>query len=307
MQIKKERAFTVLAGSFIALSMAAGVASAVTLAVDCGAGEKIIDKVLAARPGDTVQVSGTCKENVSIPSHVVGITLDGQGKTTMAPPTGDSFFIRGKEITVRGFTMTGGRDGVHLSGAGAGASANIERNVIRKTGRHGIHLDHSSVGRIGGNTIEDVPGIGIDINESAVARIGYLIAELLPNTIRNAGAHGIIVARGSSARIIGNTIVDSRRSGVLVDRNSQADVFGNSLSGNGEDGVTVSYGSGVNLRVEQTAFKVDANQTEGASKNGGFGVRCSIGGYADGPLGTLDGTKGQKAIDNTCVDRLTVK
>jgi parallel beta-helix repeat protein len=280
-----------------------------TLTVNCDAGEKIQEKVLVAKPTDTIQVSGTCNESVSVPSHIINVTLDGQGKAVIqAPPKGgDSIFIRGKEITVKGFTMTGGRDGVHLSGAAAGASANIERNIIRKTGRHGIHLDHNSVGRIGGNTIEDVPGIGIDVNESSVARIGYLIFDLLPNTIRNTGNHGMLISRGSSARIIGNTVSGSKRSGIVVNRNSQADVIGNTLSGNAENGLTVTHGSGVNLIVEETPFKVGANQTDAGSKNAGFGLSCSVGAYAEGPLGSLDGAKGTKDTDNSCVDRLTTK
>jgi hypothetical protein len=32
-----------------------------------------------AKPGDTVLVSGTCRENLAISSEVVRITLDGQG------------------------------------------------------------------------------------------------------------------------------------------------------------------------------------------------------------------------------------
>lgn len=256
---------------------------ATTHTVDCNAGEKIQDSIAVAKPGDTILVSGTCSENVVILSEVVRITLDGQGKTVIqAPPKGDSIFIRGKDITVKGFTLTGGRDGIHLSGTAAGASANIEGNTIRKTGRHGIHLDHGSVGRIAGNTIEDVPALGIDVAEGSVARIGYVLPPQgrSPNTIRNAGGHGIAVTRGSSARIVGNTIENNKGSGVFVNRNSQADIFGNSISGNAGNGITATH-------------------------NAGVGLSGSVGGYADGPMGTLDGIRSAKEMDGGCVDRLT--
>jgi len=76
-----------------------------------------------------------CSENVAIPSEVIRITLDGQGKTVIQAPgnTADAIFIRGKDITVKGFTLTGGRDGIHLSGAAAGASAIIDGNTIQHT------------------------------------------------------------------------------------------------------------------------------------------------------------------------------
>ena len=276
--------------------------------VDCSAGEKIQDKIAAAGPGDIIQVSGDCSENVAIPSEVVRITIDGQGKTVIqAPPKGDGFFIRGREITIKGFTITGGRDGIHLSGVAAGASANIVENTIRKTGRHGIHLDHSSVGRIAGNTIEDVHTCGIDVAESSVARVGYLLRPLGhgPNTIRNSGEHGISVNRGSSARIVGNTIANNKGSGVFVTRNSQADIFGNSISGNAGDGITASHNAGVNLGNEDRLFDLGPNRTDAGSKNAGFGLSGSVGGYADGPAGTLSGTRGAKAFDGNCVDRVT--
>ncbi len=276
--------------------------------VDCDAGEKIQDRIAVARPGDTILVRGNCSENVVILSEVVRITLDGQGKTVIqAPPKGDSIFIRGKDITVKGFTLTGGRDGIHLSGTAAGASANIEGNTIRNTGRHGIHLDHGSVGRIAGNTIEDVPAFGIDVAEGSVARIGYVLPPMgrSPNTIRNAGQHGIAVTRGSSARIVGNTIENNKGSGVFVNRNSQADIFGNSISGNAGNGITASHNAGVNLSNEDKLFELGPNQTHAGSKNAGVGLSGSVGGYADGPMGTLDGIRRAKEIDGGCVDRLT--
>jgi nitrous oxidase accessory protein NosD len=283
------------------------VAGAATLTVDCSTGEKIQDKVFAARPGDTILVSGTCKENVAIPSEVVRITLDGQGKTVIqAPSPKDSIFIRGREITIKGFTLTGGRDGIHLSGAAAGASAIIDGNTIKRTGRQGIHLDQGSIGRIANNVIEDVPGEGIYILENSNARIGFIIGEPGPNTIRNTGAHGIVLRGDSSAWIVGNSIINSKGSGILVTRNSQADVLANAISGSAADGIAVSYGSGVNFRSEGTTRGEGANLTDPALKNAGFGVSCSVGGYVAGPLGTLAGVKGTRAIDTTCIDRVTL-
>jgi len=279
-----------------------------THTVDCNAGQKIQDKIAIAQPGDTILVNGNCSENTIIPPEVVRITLDGQGKTVIqAPPKGDGFFVRGREITIKGFTITGGRDGIHLSGSASGASANIVENSIRKTGRHGIHLDHTSVGRIAGNTIEDVHACGIDIAEQSVARVGYLLRPLGPgpNTIRNSGEHGISVNRGSSARIVGNTIESNKGSGVLVTRNSQADIFGNAISGNAGNGITASHNAGVNMTNEDKLFDLGPNRTDAGAKNAGFGLSGSVVGYADGPLATLAGARGAKQIDAGCIDRLT--
>jgi len=40
--------------------------NAATTTVNCDAGEKIQDKLSAAKPGDTLLVSGTCSENLDI-------------------------------------------------------------------------------------------------------------------------------------------------------------------------------------------------------------------------------------------------
>ncbi len=282
---------------------------AATFTVDCDAKGKIQEKLELAKPGDTVLVSGTCSENVAIPSEVVRITLDGQGKTVIKAPgtTADAIFIRGKDIMVKGFTLTGGRDGIHLSGAAAGASAIIDGNTIQHTGRYGIHLDSGSVGRIANNRIENVANAGIDVTENSYARIGFLIPSAPkpgPNTIRNNGSYGITVSRASSAWIANNIIADNKGAGVVVNRNSQADVVGNNINGNGGDGITASQNSGVNLRSEGTLLPQRPNQTDPATKNAGFGVKCSIGGYVEGPLGTLTGTQGAREFDNSCIDRL---
>jgi hypothetical protein len=74
----------------------------------------------------------------------------------------------------------------------------------------------------------------------------------------------------------------------------------NVINGNGGDAITASFGSGVNLRSEPR--KDAPNQT--VEPNGGVGIRCTTGGYVDGPPGTLSGKQGAKAIEHGCVDRI---
>jgi hypothetical protein len=44
--------------------------------------------------------------------------------------------------------------------------------------------------------------------------------------------------------------------------------------------------------------------TRAKSKNAGYGLSGTVGGYVDGPAGTLDGTKGANQIRDGCIDRL---
>jgi parallel beta-helix repeat protein len=283
-------------------------ASAATLTVDCDAGNTISGALTNIKPGDTVLVSGTCKEQVNIAPEIVRITLDGQKKTTIQHPGGaaaspHALYNRGKEITIKGFTVTGGLDGIHLSGP---ASAVIDGNVVVKNAGRGIHIDKGSIARILNTTVQESGLIGIDVTGVSYAYIGVFIPRvpaLSPNIIRNNGGPGINIERSSGAWIVGNTISNNKESGIAIHRNAQADVIANTINANGGDAITVSYNSGVNLNSETR--RDGPNQTASGQNNGGAGIRCMIGGYVEGPLGSLTGTKGAKAFDNSCVDRVT--
>ena len=283
------------------------VSDAATVSVDCDAGNTITSALSSMKPGDTMLVSGTCKEQVSIAPEIVRITLDGQKKTTIQHPGGPAasphaLYNRGKEIMIKGFTVTGGQDGIHLSGP---ASAVIDGNVVVKNSGRGIHIDKGSIARILNTTVQESGGIGIDITGASYAYIGVFIPRvpaLAPNTIRNNGGPGINIERTSGAWIVGNTISNNKESGIAVHRNAQADVIANVINANGGDGITVSYNGGVNMHSEPR--RDGPNQTAPGQNNGGAAIACMIGGYVDGPLGTLAGTKGAKDFDKTCVDRV---
>ena len=291
-----------------ALCFSALSANAATVAVDCDAGQTIMAALGSVKPGDTVLVSGTCKEQVSVAPEIARITLDGQKKTTVQHPGGPAasphaVYIRGKEITIKGFTVTGGQDGIHLSGP---ASTVIDGNVVVKNTGRGIHIDKGSIARILNTTVENSGGIGIDVTGASYAYIGVFIPRvpaLSPNTIRNNGGPGINIERTSGAWIVGNTISNNKESGIAVHRNAQADVIANAINANGGDAITVSHNGGVNLSSETR--RDGPNQTAPAQSNGGVGIRCVIGGYVEGPLGTLAGTRGAKQCDTSCVDRVT--
>ena len=299
------RFLVVIATSCCLLS---GPGLAATHNVNCDAGENIQEKISPAKPGDIILVTGVCEVGVGIAPEVVRITLDGQGKAVIrvSGARNDGIFVYGKDITVKGFTITGGRDGIHLSGQAAGASAIIDSNVIRDTGRFGIHIDKNSYATIVNNTIANVGSAGIDVTENSFARIGFRIPfspTAAPNTIQNNGSHGIVVTRISGAWIAYNRISQNNGNGIYVNRNSQVDVVDNLINGHSGDGITASQNSGVNLRSEGTAFPQNPNKTEDGTPNAGFAVRCSTGGYFDGPIGSLFGSKGPKNFDASCVDQ----
>src|SRR3982751_1417071 len=286
------RITTCTAALLTGLCMSALRANAATVAVDCDAGNTMTGAMSSLKPGDTMLVSGTCKEQVSVPPEMVRITLDGQKKTTIQHPGGSTpsphaLYNRGKEITIKNFTVTGGQDGIHLSGP---ASTVIDGNIVVKNSGRGIHIDKGSVARILNTTVQENGSIGIDVTGASYAYIGVFIPRvptLAPNTIRNNGGPGINIERSSGAWIVGNTISNNKESGIALHRNAQADVIANVISANGGDAINVSYGSGVNLNSEPR--KDGPNQTTAGQNNSGAGIHCTIGGYVEGPLGSLTG------------------
>lgn len=275
--------------------------------VDCdkdgpGALQGAIDR---ARAGDTILVSGTCHENLSITATKDSITLDGRGDTTITGPdaTLTTILVRARAITITGFTITGGRVGIDV---GRGASALIDGNTIEGTGRFGITLGSFATANIVNNTIQNNPGHGILVTGNASGFIGFRTADdtvASPNIIRNNGIHGINVTLSSSVRIAGNTISGNTRNGINVERASQANISHNTIEANGLNGIFVTENSGVNLGGDAGGGIFDAPNTTTVN-NGARGIACRVGGYANGRLGTLNGSGGPKDFGASCVDSL---
>ena len=301
----------ILTGTFVfgLLWLLPSTAEARTIYVDCGRRslQVAIDR---AEPGDTIQVTNgsTCNENVVIGESKRTIVIDGLGSAVINGPDPGraTIHIRGAGITLTGFTITGGADGVGIL---RGGTALIAGNAIQNTGRDGVTVSQGSVARFTNNTIQNVPGKGIDVSENSSARIGFLTIEGLerihgsvgPNTIRNNGESGVHVHRSSSARVVGNVISNNGRHGIEVLRVSYASVASNAIDGNTADGISVSQNSGVELRDT-----IDPNDSPNstAAVNGGVGIRCAINSYADGRLGTLNGASGATGFAGSCVNSL---
>ena len=287
------------------------VGKAATIAVDCSLpGTPLQDAIDIAASGDTLNVSGTCNENVSISEEKEIITLDGGGGPLGVPGgaiidgpiLAATVSVRGRGVTIKGFTITGGSNGIQIRDD---ATALIDSNVIFNTGRRGILLNRHSFARIVNNLIENNPEGGIIVTETSSARIGIVSTRdtiASPNTIQNNGLAGIFdgirVQRSSHARIVGNDISGNTGDGIEVRKVSHAGISDNDISDNGGDGIKVRENSGVNLGTN-TGSGIFNLPNDSTVLNGGFGIRCLSNSYADGRLGTLDGTSGAESFSGS--------
>jgi Periplasmic copper-binding protein (NosD)/Right handed beta helix region len=298
---------TLICGLPLMLLALPGRGVAATLTVNCDAGGKVQAAVDAAHPGDTIQISGACYENVRFNDEVSRITLDGNGLATIhgVSSTVNTITIRGRGITITGFTITGGRNGV---GVLMGGSATIQGNTIQETAENGINVAQHSYARIIGNTIQLNPDAGIRVLENSSARIGFLdLGDPAPvgNVIRRNGAvGGVLVQRSAGASLVGNTIGENDGPGVSVSDGSHADLASNQIDGNGTDGVVVTQNSDVQLGDEPGILDPPNDTT---LPNGGVGLRCSYNSSAGGSLGTLTGVQGDRQFDSSCSNGSKIK
>jgi len=275
-----------------------------TVTVDCDKASVVGRLLDTLKSGDVVLVKGTCRENVLIPSEIQRITIDGQGKATINATDArqPAIQVLGREITIKGLSVTGGSFGIAIN---RGATAVIDHNSIRKAAHSGIEVSQNSFARIINNTIEQNQLNGILVLGSSSVHIGVLSTGdtvASPNIIQKNGEDGISIVRASTARIIGNTLSSNARNGLTVQQVSHADVAANVFDSNGQQGIFVTGNSGVNLADSAIRLFKQPNTTK--TPNGLFGIRCAVGAYLEGPLGSLRGRRGVKDVsDTSCIDR----
>lgn len=292
-----------------ALSLAALPGVAAEHKVDCDKpGQTIGKRLKTLKPGDTLKVTGTCREFVVLPQEMQRIRLDGGGTATIeAPgPTSSTVLIRGHGIALTGFTIRGGFNGVLVRN---GASALLAGNTIHGNARDGLVVIENASASVTDNVIRDNARFGVLVSESANIRLGILnlavedlpVGGVGPNSIGNNGSDGVIVMRSSSGVLVQNTIAGNGRNGVAVVQHAHALIAGNTVDANAQDGILVGETSGVNLGTGASADPEDQPNAT-TSNNGGFGIRCFIYSYARGSLNTLNGAAGAKSFTPICFD-----
>ena len=87
---------------------------AAILSIDCNAGDSLRPKIETAKPGDILQVVGSCNENALVHEEIQRITIDGQGKATIKAPDAkqSAVLVRGRGIVMKRFNISGGQDGI---------------------------------------------------------------------------------------------------------------------------------------------------------------------------------------------------
>ena len=199
--------------------------------VHCDHGESLATALEKATPGETIQVSGTCQEAVTISTD--RITLDGGGSAIIDGRGAEAVTADGvRGVTLTGFTVRHGLNGVVAKG--------------------GAHLQLTSV------TLQHnlVSGLRVD---------GHSSVELRDCTTHNNGVHGLEVDRASEVDITGT--FRSQGNGVfgISVLNTSSIVFAHATvhSTHNTLGIAVGLNSGASIADAATTVTTSDNLTTG--------------------------------------------
>ena len=303
-----------------------------THTVDCNAGETIQSKADEAQPGDTIEITGTCNENVVVNKD--GITLDGRGTVVIDGNGADApvISINGHQnVIIKGLTVQNGLHGIRLADSAVAWLEDVIAQGSRfksgyDSGAGIVAYTSSTVALTGAAVAKDNAGngIGADTGGSVVV-LGNFVVEgnRLPPVRLEAngnGGHGISIWANSSLSIFGAdtaTFNDNAGSGVHVSDGSAATLSGGVINGNGGyAGLWVTRGATVvayNLTIENNALRgigvykssfLDLYTSRVAGGHDPHGIEVSSGSVAelDGVTSTGNTGDGIAVISDSHVD-----
>ena len=229
--------------------------------VDCDAGQTIGRALKRAQAGDSIVVTGTCRERVVITTD--RITLVGQGAAVVDGGGGGPTDFDGvvtidgaRGVTVAGLTIQNG-PGEGILGR-RGAAFVVRDTTVRDNSSTGIAVGESSTAEIRGCLLErNAAGIDVFTGSSAVLKGTIDVAD---NTLGGMAVNGtsIIEIRGAQVRVSRNGGI-----GVVAGSNSQLAFFdfdtaaGNTLTVDANLGGGIALGDSVlNVFVGPTTITV---------------------------------------------------
>ena len=286
-------------GVAAALLLAAPVfsAQAAAVAVDCSKKGTTLTAAIAKltkNVSNTVTISGTCTEDVSVSGHT-DLTLVGNPGAaitgTLTPSAGTTLTVSGSKITVQSLTINGGPSEFATGASCTDRSICVFANVVIQAGgpsQTGLSLQNQSSADVLGASL-------IRNNDTGLGVFGASTVNMRPNVdgapgpvISGNGSVGAIVQDGSFLRT-DDVRITGNGTGVIAQRGSVIKIldetgFG-SVDNNAGDGIVVrssnaqvalnvvdNGGNGVFIR--QLAFATVFDGFDFSGNGGGFAVKC---------------------------------
>jgi len=257
--------------AFVAASPGGDAASNMRV-VNCDRGQNIAEVLARAEPGDTIRVTGTCFERVSIKTD--RITLDGQGAATLdgggGPPAefdGVVTIDGASGVTIQGFTVQNG-PGEGILGT-HGAAFSVHNTTVQDNGSTGVVVAEGSTAELTDCSIlRNDAGIDVFTQSSAVLKGSIRTNDNLTN--------GATVNGTSIIEIRGAQVEASRNGGegLAAGSNSQLAVFG--FAGSQGSTFTIDANGGGGILLGDSILNVFSESTI-AITNSPLGILCGAG------------------------------
>ena len=186
-----------------ALLLASTPALADNRQVHCDHGKSLAKVLEKAKPGETIHVSGTCQEAVTIKTD--RITIDGDGSAIIDGGRAEAVTADGvRGVTLTGLTIRGGLNGVVVKGGAhlqltgvttqnhlvsgirvdGHSSVELRDCTTQDNGVHGLEVDRASEVKISGTFFSRDNGVfGIFLNNTSSIVFTHATAEITDNTL----------------------------------------------------------------------------------------------------------------------------
>lgn len=207
---------------------------------------------------NTLNISGTCKENLTINQFDRLSLIAAPGAMIEDSSEGQEPVINitdSQRITIQGFAIRGGSFGVMCFD---GSLCRFSGNTIEGGTNGGVTVNHSQA-TFAGDIIQDtggpgglfvqaskVSGSGVMVQRSAESGIFGTVGsalEMYGMNIKDNGADGIYVVSHSNMQLGGSTISNNVHNGINVNDHSYVLLLQNTVTGNGYNGVEISDSS----------------------------------------------------------------
>ena len=262
----------------VLLLMLGPMAEAATLQVNCGAKAGLITigaalNVVKFAGASTVNVSGTCHENVVVQS-LDRLTLNAEHGASINDPSGGNLSTvtidDSRDVAINGFTINGGADGIDCQD---GSVCRLNGNTVQgAVNGYGVGVFFSQLFLDGGTLLN---------NGTGLAAINGANAKATNVTIQN-NSNGIEIRTQSfvntTATISGNTA-----GGVYVHESGTLSCPGCQITGNS--------GIGLILRRDSSARLYSTYAVTG-NTGGGILLSEESSAYFPAPTGTVTGNTG---------------
>lgn len=248
--------------------------------VDCNKGQRIGQALTKADPGDTIRVTGTCREQVTITTD--RLTLDGQGTAILDGGGGASgddlsglLTIDGaREVVVTGFTIQNGPG-------------------------NGILALHAATFAVKTTTVQDNAFAGIRVTDQSTAELTNFTTQRNQNGIRVLNASLVILrenilisgSQGDGADVFGQSIIEFRGAHVEARNNMfglaaiSGQFVNNGFTASQGSSITASNNSFAGIGLGTGSFQIFGGTAVTAENNGSFGLFCPAGGSLVDPFG----------------------